>query len=152
MSWKEPKVSLTPQATLLPQDIHPQDIKPEIKDLLYFASHATALRPHSHTVNLVGVAPEEASPSSSGLVKVEPSSASLIPLPSPSTSRLPNLPVLTTDDSAIMPPPPPPPPRPPTSPGVSSTSDQESVPGETGPPAIGKNATASSSVKSFSAI
>lgn len=131
MSWKEPKVSHVPQAQFTHQDVptHSQDIKPEIKDLLYFANHATALR--NSTSNLVTVvSPDDGStyttPSSSTLppasvIKVEPSS-NLIPLPS-SSCRISSV---LTDDCAIMPPPPPPPPKPPTSPGViSSTSDQE---------------------------
>ena len=134
MSWKEPKVSLTPRATLQIQDIHPQDIKPEIKDLLYFANHATALRNSQQLV-----APDEgastatASTSTTGssilpttstttMVKVE-TSAGLSYLPSSSAQPLSRSSVLM-DDCAIMPPPPPPPPRPLTSPGVTSTSEE----------------------------
>jgi hypothetical protein len=138
MSWKEPKVSLTPRATLQIQDIHPQDIKPEIKDLLYFANHATALRNSQQLV-----APDEgastatASTSTTGssilpttstttMVKVE-TSAGLSYLPSSSAQPLSRSSVLM-DDCAIMPPPPPPLPRPLTSPGVSSTSEENHHP------------------------
>ena len=132
MSWKEPKVSLTPRATLQIQDIHPQDIKPEIKDLLYFANHATALRNSQQLV-----APDEgasvtaASTSTTGniilptstMVKVENSTGLLSYLPSSSAQPVSRSSVLM-DDCAIMPPPPPPLQRPLTSPGVSSTSEE----------------------------
>ena len=134
MSWKEPKVSLTPRATLQIQDIHPQDIKPEIKDLLYFANHATALRNSQQLV-----APDEGAsataaststgsilPTTSTMVKVE-TSAGLSYLPSSSAQPLSRSSVLM-DDCAIMPPPPPPLPRPLTSPGVSSTSEENHHP------------------------
>ena len=136
MSWKEPKVSLTPRATLQIQDIHPhpQDIKPEIKDLLYFANHATA---HRNSQQLV--APDEGAsataaststgsilPTTPTMVKVE-TSAGLSYLPSSSAQPLSRSSVLM-DDCAIMPPPPPPLPRPLTSPGVSSTSEENHHP------------------------